>query len=291
MGFILDGLDTEAYDRKYSDRELVSRIIGYFRSYSPQMILAAFMLTLNSVSGTAGPILISKTIDIVAKNPSSRTLLLLSGGVLLFGAAAWIFNYVRQMVSARVVGNVVLKLREDVFNAAIGHDLSFYDEHPSGKIVSRVTSDTQDFSNVITLVMDLTSQIMLVVLLSVWLFTINIWLTLLLLGMTPVAFAIALSFRKIARKVTRQARRVTAKINAQIQESISGIMVAKSFRQEHAIYAGFNSNNRQAYKVGLRRGLVINMIFPIMSIASGLSVGVLVYAGGLATRGKLLRPE
>jgi ABC-type multidrug transport system fused ATPase/permease subunit len=290
MGFILDGLETEAYDRNYTDRELVSRIVGYFRPYRNQMILVAIMITLNSAAGTAGPILISKAIDLVATNPATEVILLLALGVFLLGAAAWGFNYVQQLFSARVVGNVVLKLREDVFHATVRHDLSFYDEHPSGKIVSRVTSDTQDFSGVVALVMDLLSQVFLVVLLSVWLFTINIWLTLLLLGMTPLAAAIALSFRRVARSVTQRARRVRAKINAQIQESISGIVVAKSFRQEQAIYATFDANNEQAYQVGLRRGLTLNTIFPIMGMASGLGVATLVYAGGLATRGGAVTP-
>jgi len=290
MGFILDGLDTEAYDREYSDRELLHRIISYFRPHGRKMILVAAMITLNSVAGTGGPILISRAIDTVATNPSVEVMLLLTGGVLLLGVSAWVFNYIRQLFSARVVGDVVLKLREDVFDATVGHDLSFFDEHPSGKIVSRVTSDTQDFSAVVTLTMDLISQVLLVAILSVWLFRINVWLTLLLLGMAPIATAIALSFRRVARTVTQRARRVTAKINAQIQESISGIMVAKSFRQEHAIYADFEATNKQSYQVGLRRGLTLNTIFPVMGIASGLGVATLIYAGGLATRGGAISP-
>ncbi|HIP97107.1 MAG TPA: ABC transporter ATP-binding protein, partial [Anaerolineae bacterium] len=177
MGFILDGLETESYDRTYSDRELLRRIIGYFRPYTRQMGLVGVTLALNSVAGTGGPILISKTIDIVAANPSVDVMLLMAGGVLLLGVAAWVFNYVRQLFSTRVVGDVVLKLRADVFNATIQHDLSFYDEHPSGKIVSRITSDTQDFATVVTLVMDLLSHVLLVVILAVWLFAINVWLT------------------------------------------------------------------------------------------------------------------
>ena len=290
MGFILDGLDTETYDRNYSDRELVRRIVDYFRPHTRKMVLVAVMIALNSAAGTGGPIIISKAIDLVATNPSVSTMLLMAAGVLLMGAAAWVFNYVRQMYSAQVIGDVVLKLREDVFDATVGHDLSFYDEHPSGKIVSRITSDTQYFSNVVTLVMDLLSQVLLVVILAIWLFTINFWLTLLLLGMSPLAAGIALSFRRIARKVTRQARRVTARINAQIQESISGIMIAKSFRQEHAVYATFDANNQQAYRMGLQRGLTLVTIFPVMGLASGLGVAALVYAGGLAARSGAVSP-
>ena len=284
MGFVLDGLDTEAYDRQYGDRELLRRIMGYFRPHGRQMLLVAAMISLNSAAGTGGPIMISKAIDMLSENPATEGILLMTGGVLLLGLAAWGFNFIRQFFFARVVGDVVLKMRQDVFQAIIQHDLSFYDEHPSGKIVSRVTSDTQDFAAVASLVTDLLSQVLLVVILAAWLFSINVWLTLLLLCFSPVAVAIALSFRRIARRVTQHARRVTAKINAQIQESISGIMVAKSFRQEQAIYDTFDRNNRQAYQVGLRRGMTLMTIFPIMGMGNGLGTALLIYAGALSSR-------
>jgi ABC-type multidrug transport system fused ATPase/permease subunit len=254
------------------------------------MVLVGIMIALNSVAGTGGPILISKGIDIISETPTTEAMLLLAGGVLLLGVAGWGFNFIRRWFSAQVVGDVVLQIREDVFEATIGHDLSFFDEHPTGKIVSRVTSDTQDFSNVVTLTMDLLSQILLVVILAFWLVSINVWLTLLLIGFAPIAVAIALSFRKVARTVTQNARRVTAKINAQIQESVSGIVVAKSFRQEHAIYATFDENNVQGYQVGVRRGLVLETIWPVMGLASGLGVALLIFAGGLASRAGSVSP-
>ncbi len=290
MPFILDGLDSEDYDRSYKDLELLRRITGYFRPYRNQVIFTSLMLTLNSIAGTAGPILISKALDLVKKDSSLHVLLLLSLGVLMLGVFAWGFNYIRQVFSARVVGNVVLQLREDVFNSVVHNDLTFFDQHPSGKIVSRVTSDTQDFSDVVTLVLDVISQLLLVAILAGWLFAIDVRLTLLILAMSPVAFIIALRFRKIARKVTRNAKRVTATINAEIQESISGIVVAKSFRQEQAIFDRFLENNRKAYRVGLARGLTMNSIFPILSTASGLAVALLVYVGGAAIRTESITP-
>jgi ABC-type multidrug transport system fused ATPase/permease subunit len=290
MGFILDGLDSEAYDRNYTDRQLIARMASYFRPHTGKMILVGAMITLNSVSGAAAPIVISSAIDMLAREPTLRAIWLMALGVLLLGVAGWGFNFVRQFFSARVIGDVVLKLREDVFEATVGHDLSFFDVHPSGKVVSRVTSDTQDFAQVVTLVMNLVSQVLLVILLSTWLLSINVLLTGLLVAMTPLAVIVALSFRRVARRVTQNARRVTAKINAQIQESISGITIAKSFRQEEAIHQAFTANNRQAYRVGLQRGLTLNTIFPIMGMSSGLGIAVLIYAGGLSARQGLVTP-
>jgi len=285
MGFILGGLESEDYDRQYDDKELLARITSYFRPFRRQMVLVAVMIALNSLAGTGGPILISKSIDIMAEDPTTEVMVLLSAGILLLGIAAWVFNYIRQWHSARVTGDVVLQLRDDAFSATVQHDLSFFDAHPSGKIVSRITSDTQDFSETVNLVLNLMSQVLLVVILVIWLFTISVPLTLIMLAFMPIAIIVALSFRKVARRVTQRARRVTAIINAQIQESISGITVAKSFRQEQAIYSTFDANNRQGYEVGVRRGLTLVTIFPIMGLASGLGIGVLVFAGGLATRG------
>jgi ATP-binding cassette subfamily B protein len=290
MPFILDGLDTEDYDRSYSDPQLLRRIGAYFLPHRRQMVLAALALTLNSAAGTGGPILIAKGLDLIVRTPSVRALALISLGVLLLGVFAWGLNYLRQVVSTRIVGDVVLKIQQDAYQAVLANDQSFFDAHPSGSIVSRISSDTQDFSSVVTLVLDLASELLLVLLLLAWLLTINAGLTLIILALAPVAFGVALGFRRVARKVTRNAKRITATINSEIQESISGITVAKSFRQEGAIWRRFLQHSRQAYRVGVTRGLTINTVFPALGTVSGLGIALLVWFGALSVRGGSLTP-
>jgi ATP-binding cassette subfamily B protein len=290
MPFILDGLESEDYDRNYSDRDLLRRIGAYFRPHRRQMVLAALTLTLNSAAGSAGPIVISKGLDLIVRTPSVRALALISLGVLLLGVFAWGLNYIRQLVTTRIVGNVVLKIQQDAYQAVLNNDQSFFDAHPSGSIVSRITSDTQDFSGVVTLVLDLASELLLVLLLLAWLLAIDARLTLIILALAPLAFAVALGFRRIARTVTRNGKRITATINSEIQESISGITVAKSFRQEGAIWKRFLEYSRRAYRVGLVRGLTINTIFPVLGTVSGLGIGLLVWFGAIGVRGGSLTP-
>lgn len=290
MGFILDGLETEAYDRNYSDRELLRRLLRYFAPHRGKMLLVATAISLNSLAGAAGPVILGRSLDLLARDKGISLILILTGLILAFGSLAWGFNFIQQWFSAHVVGDVVLKIREDVFAATIRHDMSFFDEFESGKIVSRVTSDTQDLSEVVTLSTNLLSMTLLVVVLAVYLAGISLRLTLILLAMAPVAVLVALSFRRVARTVTQRAKRVTAKINAQIQESVSGIVVAKSFRQERAIYNTFAANNQQAYGVGLRRGITFDSIFPILSICSGLGSAALVYFGGLTAQAGSVSP-
>ena len=219
MGFIMDGLDAESYDRKYSDKELLKRIIQYLKRHKKALVLISISLILTSLAGSAAPILISKAVDIVSGNKNLPLFAIFAGALILVGSLGWVFNYIRQRFEAKVVGEVVLSLRSDVFKKTISHDLSFYDENPSGKIVSRITSDTRDFSEVVKLITDFFSQFLLVFLIIIWLFTINAVLASIMIVMIPVAVVIAVSFRKIARKVTTQAKRATANINAQIQEA------------------------------------------------------------------------
>jgi ATP-binding cassette subfamily B protein len=94
-------------------------------------------------------------------------------------------------------------------------------------------------------------------------------------------FAVALSYRKIARRNLQRAQRMRANVNTTIQETISGISVAKSFRQEQAIFDDFNKTNKQAYRVMLLSGLVMTSIFPTLGILAGLGLAAIVYFGGL----------
>src|SRR5699024_9680142 len=145
-----------AYDRTYSDRQLVVRILRYFRPYLPIMLLVAFTILLAAASSAALPLLLAVSLDrVVASGGSGGELFQRAAplvvAVLLAGGLAWVFNFLRQWFSARAVGDVVLNLREDAMGAVLARDMSFYDEFSSGRIVSRVTSDTQEFATVVTL--------------------------------------------------------------------------------------------------------------------------------------------
>jgi ATP-binding cassette, subfamily B, bacterial len=278
---IMGGLNAEEYDRSYSDRQLVGRIAAYFRPQLPKVGLVAAMVTLTSLVGTVTPIVISRAIDTLGGNPQLQLLLAAAAVVTVLGALNWVFSFVQQWFSARAVANVVLSLREDAFRAVMRRDLSFYDQYASGRIVSRVTSDTQDFATTVTLTVDLLSQLVLVSVISVVMLTRNVRLALITLALGPIVVLIALVFRRLARHAMQQSQRAQATVNATIQETISGIAVAKNFRQEATIYNDFQATNELAYRVQLRRVAVFGSIFPLLNTVSGIGVAVIVYVGGL----------
>jgi ABC-type multidrug transport system fused ATPase/permease subunit len=282
MGFIMEGLDAEGYDRSYGDRELVERILGYFRPEAPAMLLVAVMVVLNSLMDAALPVLVANGLDRLTEDTVEidSDVWFLVIGILLSGGLSWLFNYIRQSRSARVVGDVVLRLRSDAMTAVMARDLSFYDEYSSGKVVSRVTSDTEDFANVVTLTLNLISQVLLLVLITFILFSRDVPLTMLTLILVPVIVAIALGFRRVARQTTTGAQRAQSQVNGMIQETMRGIAVAKSFRQEGTIYNEFLEVSDRSYRVRLRQGYIFSGIFPILFTVAGLGTTALVYFGG-----------
>jgi len=280
VGFIMHGLDAEDYDRTYNDRELLVRILGYFRPAIGVMGVVALMIVLNSVASMISPVLGSWGIDRIVEDGAGSVIWILFFGLLGAGVLAWIFNFIRSWLTAKVVGDVVLHLREDAFEAVMERDLSFFDTNPSGKIVSRITSDSDDFSNVVTLTMNLLSQILLVVIITVLLFTRNVTLAFVALAITPIFVILAISFRKIARDSTQKAQRSTALVNTRIQEAMNGISIAKNFRQEKTLYDEFVPINQQSYSVTLKQGLVFAAIFPLLFFVAGLGTVLLVYLGG-----------
>jgi len=288
MGFLMDGLDAEDYDRTYGDRELLRRILSYFRPKLGSMILVAVMIVLFSLSQAAMPLLVSWGVDGIEDGTITDVGWQLTAGILIAGVLGWTFNFVRQWHSAKVTGDVVLRLREDAFDAVLKRDLSFYDENPSGKIVSRVTSDTDDFATVSTLTMDLISQVLMVGFVTALLFLRSVELALLTLLVAPVVMGIALLFRRVARSSTRQAQRSLSRVNATLQETMGGITVAKNFRQEQRVYDEFRPINRQSYQVTLKQGFVFSGVFPVLFLVSGIATVALVQLGGTAVLGGTL---
>ena len=290
MGWVGEGLESDAYDRQYGDRELVRRIAQYFVPQRRILALVATMLAADSVVGAGIPWVISRGIDWVAQHPSMPAAAAAAMAVLALSSMSWVFNYFRQRLGTRGITNVVYQLRLDAFAAVTERDLSFYDEEPAGKIVSRVTSDTRDFSAVVELVLGLMTQVLIVLVLFAVLFSINVRLATVVTLMAPITMGIALAFRQVARRITQNAKRALAVVNALVEESISGIAIAKNFRREQAVYESFVRVNDQYYRLGRARGWILNTIVPVLEMGVGIGTAFVVYYGGLLALSEQITP-
>jgi ATP-binding cassette, subfamily B, bacterial len=279
---IFEGLDAEKYDRKYSDSFLMQRILHYFKPEWKRMLVVLVCVLIMGGAGALQPVIVSRGVDQLKNDPAGRTIFLIPLAVLLIGVINWCTNWVGRRQTVHAIANLVIHLATDAFEAATKHDLSFYDEYSSGRIVSRITTDTQDFGQLITIVTDVISQFIEALVLAIVLLNIDWKLSLILFIMIPFVFIFAIAYRNLARKVTQTGMRAMANVNATIKETVSGIAIAKNFRQESGIYALFDESNQVSYTVNVRRGLVLSVVFPVLNTLAGLMTALMVYVGGMS---------
>ncbi|MHA1671928.1 MAG: ABC transporter ATP-binding protein [Promethearchaeota archaeon] len=273
------GLEAEEYDRKYQDRDLLKRIISYFSPYKREMFIVIFFLTISSLTTAFQPIIMSLIISNLETSPDLIYVLILILIIFVFNISSYLFNYIRQIYSNRIIGSVVLDIRKDAHKSVVNHDLSFFDKNPLGKIVSRINTDSRDFGETVGMSIEVVSSVVVLLLLITAMFSVDVVLTFVLLISLPLFFVAALSFRKFARKMTLFGQRALASVNAYTKESFSGIQITKTFRREKKVYNDFLQVNNQSYKVNLKRAFLLNSIYPTLGLIQGFVTMLLILMG------------
>lgn len=279
MVAIFGGLQEDNYDRQYSDMYLLRRIGQYFASYKRQLIIIAICFVGVSIFAALPAVLVAVGVDYLEQQNATSQVNLLIGALIVAAVLYYLANWVRRLLLSVVIGRVIANLRKDAFAAAVDRDLAFYDTHKSGKIVSRITSDTQEFGDVVLITSDVFAQMLQVVFLVIVLLSRSVSLTIILLLTLPMIVAAAVGFRWLARIVTRQGSRAMAMVNDNIQESVTGISVAKNFRKEGMIYGEFTDINWKSYDINMKRGFVLALIFPVLNMLSGFAIAIVLFVG------------
>jgi len=295
----------DKYDRQYTDNYLYKRIGSYLKDFKREATIIVLSLTLLSFLAAFQPVWFSDAIDSLQAQGSGLAWFKFyqppwlfqsfhqmqraegAPDALVFFVIAltvtsfiqYFVGWLRRYLTGVTLGNIVGNLRKDAFNAALQRDLAFYDKNKSGKIVSRITNDTQEFGDVAIIASDVVTQMIQLVVLMVILFRASFGLTMLLILSTPVTLAVSAGFRVLARRVSRTGSRATANVNDSIQESVSGIAVAKNFRRETLLYEEFSKVNQQSFRANMWRGLVLAAVFPVLNIVAGVVIALVTYTG------------
>ena len=281
MGFF-SGLAAEKYDRQYSDRKLLNRIYDYIKRQSKRLVIIGLSVLLHAIIEAYLPVIVANGLDQVTREEITTSFIFRLSGIILFlGIFSWLTNFLRRRFSARTIAELIRQLASDAFEASVRQDLSFHDHFKSGKIVSRITSDTREFGQLITLSTDVFMQLISSVILSIILIRTEWRLAIAVFTLIPIIFFLVMRYRHIARKITREGMRAMANVNATIKETVSGIAIAKNFRQEDKIYDEFQDANQTSFEVNIKRGLVLSIVFPVLRTIGGIATALLIYFGAM----------
>jgi ABC-type multidrug transport system fused ATPase/permease subunit len=278
MGYF--GLGEEGYDRIYSDKELFSRVVKLFNPYRRSMAIVITFICLTSVTSGLTPYLMMLIIEQLELQSAPYILIIFIINTLILNSLGYVFNYVTRRTSNRMVYGVCYSLRRQTNLRVLEQDLSFFDKYPTGRIVSRINSDGQKFGGSVTMFTQLISSFLMLIIVLIPMLFVSPLLTGVFMLMVPVVFGFTLSFRKVSRRKSVYGQRSLAQVNAFVQESMAGIQIIKSFRQEESQFNNFEKINKQSYRVNMSRALYLSILFPSLDILVAVLYGLLIFFGG-----------
>ena len=235
---------TATKENKMARKGLFRRFIAYYKPHKKLFALDMTAAMLVSLIGVIYPMITRSMLNILIPERNYRMIVIYGITLLLLYFLKMGLNYFIQFQGHMMGVYMQAQMRRDMFAHLEALPYSFYDTHETGKIMSRMTNDLFDVSelahhgpeNIIISVLS-------IVIAFVYLCTINIPLTLIIFACVPFLLVISYSLRKKMRKAFRDTRTAMAKINASMESSISGIRVTKAFTNAEKEKEKFEQGN------------------------------------------------
>ncbi len=270
-------------------KHLLKRFLKYYRPHRKIFYADMASSMLLSLIGIIYPIITRKMLNDFIPNRNYKLVVVFA--MVLLGAyfVKMLLNYFVQYYGHVMGVRMQAQMRSDMFNKLQSLPFSFYDNHETGKIMSRMTNDLMDISELAhhgpeNLIISTAS----VIIAFVYLTTINIYLALISFICVPFLIGITASLRKKMRKAFMDSRTSIAEINASLESSISGIRVTKSFnnsRQERKKFeignSKFVSARKDAYKAMGQFHSGNTFVTDIFNVVVLIAGGLFLYRGSI----------
>jgi ATP-binding cassette subfamily B multidrug efflux pump len=200
---------------------------------------------------------------------------------LLVILLTFLFNYFQVLILNYTAQKIIFNMREEIFNHVKSLAVSYFDKNPIGRLVTRVTNDTETlnemYSNVlVTLVKDV---LMLLGIMAIML-RLNYKLALASFALLPLIIVSAYRFRNSVRKVYRLGRIQLAKINASLNENITGMRTIQIFNKEKKLARDFDEINNDYLQTSLKEVSIYANFRPFVEVIRYLGITIIIYFGG-----------
>ncbi|MCT4598475.1 MAG: ABC transporter ATP-binding protein/permease [Vallitalea sp.] len=176
---------------------------------------------------------------------------------------------------------IIYNIREEVFTHMQGLSIQFFNNNPVGKLVTRVTNDTETLNEMYTsVIVNSVKSILMLVGITVMMFVMDYKLTLIILSVIPLILIATLLFRHYSRKAYREVRTKVAAINTFLSEHISGMRIVQIFSQEDRKMEEFNKSNKELNKSNMKQLVVFGIYRPTMYFIYVIGLSIVLGFGG-----------
>ncbi|HFU4448259.1 TPA: ABC transporter ATP-binding protein [Streptococcus suis] len=267
---------------KSKEKGVFWRLLSYLKPYSLLTGAALTFLLLTTVVRSIIPLLASHFIDNYIGHISQSGTMILAAYFGLY-LVQMLFQYLGNIWFAKVSYSVVRDIRRDAFGKVQTLGMAYFDQTPSGSIVSRLTNDTESISEMFSGILSSFISALFVIVVTLYtMFALDWKLTSMLVLFLPVIFILVNLYRKKSAPVVAKTRSLLSNINSKLAESIEGIRIIQAFSQEKRLTEEFEAIN-QEHLAYASKSMALDSLFlrPALSLIKILTYALLISYFGL----------
>jgi ATP-binding cassette subfamily B multidrug efflux pump len=263
-------------------RKALQRLLRYFGGNKALIIASTVFIAAATILRTLGPALIGDAIKFdLEMSKNLPDFIYRMKIVLATILGAWIADAASGILMTRLSNNIVFRLRADSFAHVQTLSMGSFDKRGIGDFISRMTNDVEMVFNAMnngfsSLVGGMLSMITVLVAM----FILSVPLSFVVIAVVPVMAVLTGIIGKKIRGAFRKNQEWVGRLTANIEESVSGIKVTKTFRREEAEFAKFEKINDGSQRAGVKAELISYAFMPLMSIMTSLTLSLIVGIGG-----------
>lgn len=268
------------FDRNIPDGEILKRLLKYARPYWKSFLAVGFIMLVSIAYDLAAPLLVGSIEEIIKDD---FELSQLYQAVALYGTilvVSLVCTYLQSIILQKTGQKILSSLRQDLFTHIESLSHEQLNNIPVGKLVTRVTNDTNAISMMFTnILVNMLKNIFIVLGVLVAMLLLNYMLTLMILCFVPFLVLFTVIFRKFTRKVYRRVKDCTTDINTYLSENLSGIKITQIFNREERKMQEFLTKSSKLKRAKQGQIFVFSIFRPMVYMLYISSVMCLFYLG------------
>jgi len=268
--------------KKGLDGRLLRRIISYLEPYKIWVGVAFITVLVVAFLGPLRPRLVQITIDqdiVTGDLEGLRNMIMLLFGILV---AEGLLSFVNAYLTQWIGQQAIYDLRTKLYRHIQRQSLRFFDTTPIGRLITRVTSDVESLSQVLSAgVVTILGDLFKLIFISWFMFSLNWELALLTLAVMPLMVYATFWFKRKVRVAYRETRTQVARLNSFLQEHISGMKIVQLFGREEEEMNRFKAINDEHRQAHIRTIFYYALFFPLVDLVATIALGLVIWFGGL----------
>ena len=269
------------FDRSMKDGELIRRLLRYAKPHWPAFLFSGLVMLASIAYDIVAPLIVGRIEETVKSDfelPKLYFAVAVYAGVLLI---SMLCTYVQSIVLQKTGQKILSSIRQDLFAHIESLSHEQLNQIPVGKLVTRVTNDTNAISMLFTnILVNLLKNCFVIMGVLVAMLCLNYQLTLMVLCFVPFIVLFTVIFRKFSRRAYRKVKDGTTDINTYLSENLSGIKITQIFNREEQKMRDFEEKSRALGKAKRNQIFVFGIFRPVVYRLYISSVLCLLYLSG-----------